>query len=325
MIKMVSVIVPIYNMREYLPTCIESLLLQTWPDLEIILIDDGSTDGSAQLCDEYAARDSRVVVLHKANGGVSSARNAALDVMRGEFVCFVDPDDFVAIDMVEKLLLEQRRTNADIIIFGYKLFWNDSFCMDVTYTKANEPSLKDIFSSLLTDENISNYSCNKFYRSRLFAEIRYPVGKIYEDISTIYRVLALSVKTVVLSEVLYFYRQRVGSLSKNPRLESLVDQICAIRERNLYISERFPELIGLATANELKFSIVNYNQISKAFGYKRESLYFFYRNIRRCCKVIFRLEKKYLVMGLCILFFPKGYANIVKKIAKQKSKQDDKI
>ena len=123
--KLVSIIIPVYNVYQYLEKCLETVTSQTYKNIEVILVDDGSSDGSGAICDEYAERDERIKVIHKQNGGVSSARNAALEIVKGDFVCFVDADDYVIEEMIERLVNEIKK-GYDIVQCGYMLLYGES-------------------------------------------------------------------------------------------------------------------------------------------------------------------------------------------------------
>ncbi|MEG0087047.1 MAG: glycosyltransferase, partial [Niameybacter sp.] len=119
-----SIIVPVYNVEKYLPKCIESILAQSFTDFEVILIDDGATDKSGEICEEYANKDTRIKIIHKENGGLSSARNAGIELSNGNYIGFVDSDDFIHPQMYEILLREARSSNSDVVICRYKC-WNE--------------------------------------------------------------------------------------------------------------------------------------------------------------------------------------------------------
>lgn len=206
MIPLVSVIVPIYNVEKYLRRCIDSIINQSYSNLEIILVDDGSTDSSPLICDEYAAKDSRIRVIHKENGGQSSARNVAMDIMCGEYVVFVDSDDYVSYNMIEKFIDSSLRYNVDVVVADYTIVGNYH---KKTKEQKNEKDYcatgTDIAKAIIRDDYPKNFPWAKLYKSFLFDGVRFPEGRIYEDTATIYKVIAKSNFVYCLSESLYFY------------------------------------------------------------------------------------------------------------------------
>lgn len=179
----ISVIIPVYNVEKYLKRCIESVINQTIKDLEIILVDDGSTDSSGKICDEYAKKDKRIKVIHKENGGLSDARNAGLDICTGEFVGFVDSDDYVELNMFECLYNDCIINNCDIV-FSNKILeldtGNKKYNVNKIFCSKVENKIGAMRKILLTDPAV----CDKLFKKELFKEIRFPVGKLYEDILT---------------------------------------------------------------------------------------------------------------------------------------------
>ena len=179
----ISVIVPVYKVEKYLNRCVESICKQSYSNLEILLVDDGSPDSCPQMCDEYAKADSRIIVIHKENGGLSSARNAALEVATGDYVICVDSDDYIHPRAVEKLYQACVMYQADIAMGlhfvekGEKLLIEDPVVDEVEIYSAVEA-----LQVLLADKKMRNYAWNKLYKRELFEEVRYPEGRNYEDI-----------------------------------------------------------------------------------------------------------------------------------------------
>lgn len=221
---MISIIVPIYNVERFLPRCIDSLINQTYRDMEIILVDDGSTDNCPSIVDEYAKKDDRIVSIHQANGGLSAARNTGLDCAKGEFILFVDSDDFVSEYYVEKLVTAQKANDADIVICNY-------ICVDENraeihndnYTYYARDDIFDGIEGLRLFENRSyrtffDVVWNKLYRKSLFAELRFPEGiSVIEDISVAPVLYHRAEKISVIKDKLYFYTFRSDSLAHTKR------------------------------------------------------------------------------------------------------------
>ena len=204
-----SIIVPVYKVEPYLRRCVDSILAQTFRDFEVILVDDGSPDNCGAICDEYAAKDARVKVLHKANGGLSDARNAGLDIAQGEYIGFVDSDDYIAPDMYETLLDLAKRTDADISAVGYiEVTSEESIVNCVRLVSTESIYQREQFLDNYFPENRWRFmasACNKLYKRGLFNEIRFPVGYIYED-SFLQLPLLNQCKIVAASEkCTYFY------------------------------------------------------------------------------------------------------------------------
>ena len=210
---MVSIIVPVYNIIEYLPACVESLRKQTQQDIEIILVDDGSTDGSGILCDKYAAEDKRIRVVHKENGGLSSSRNAGLAGATGEWVLFVDGDDYLAQNAVEQLLnVAKKHPDADFIQFLYQETdgsWQPEAKMAVETVLTAAP---DFFRKLYELGGVAASACTKLFRKELFSTFRFKEGIRHEDEELMTRLLPKCSKVVYTDLVLYGYVMRQGSI-----------------------------------------------------------------------------------------------------------------
>lgn len=231
-LPLVSVIIPVYNVEAYLRECIDSVIGQTYTNLEILLIDDGSPDGCGAICDEYALADPRIKVIHQQNGGLSAARNTGLDHACGEFICVIDSDDFIDANMIEILSDRLIRDNADLVICDIALCHNrsdiwscDSPLTDRTFT------LEEFVEEYQAWQYIVAW--NKLYRRSLFRELRYPAGYIHEDNATIHRILGECRTIATVPERLYFYRQRKGSITNSnlsikhsDALTAFADQIC---------------------------------------------------------------------------------------------------
>lgn len=212
---LISVIVPVYKVEEYLARCVDSILGQTYRNLEILLVDDGSPDRCGAICDEYAARDSRIRVIHKENGGLSSARNAAIDVARGEYIGFVDSDDWIEPETYEALLEMALQENVKLACGGR---------FDVS-SKTGEktpglcPPKREVISGeelcgrIFTWDNVDSAAWDKLYHRSLFREIRYPLGKICEDIPTTYRIALDAGRVGMLNRPVYNYFHRPGSIT----------------------------------------------------------------------------------------------------------------
>jgi len=212
---LISIIVPIYKVEKYLRRCLESILQQTYTNLEIILVDDGSPDGCPKICDEYAINDTRVKVIHKTNGGLSSARNAGLDIATGEWIGFVDSDDWILPNMYEKLYSVAKRESSDLVICGYRFVDESNTPVGDKFSIIKDEMLTklDAFNKLsVRDSWFYITVVNKIYANRIFSNLRFPVGRIQEDEFTIHYVFDACEKIVSISDILYMYVQRKDSI-----------------------------------------------------------------------------------------------------------------
>lgn len=213
--SLVSVIVPVYKVESYICRAVDSLLNQTYRNLEIILVDDGSPDKCPKICDDYGHRDSRIRVIHKKNGGLSDARNVGLKVATGKYITFLDSDDYISLDAIEKFLRIAQEQNVDVVCCGLNLIDDhgeiyDYRKGDVSF-KANGETVAKL---LLKDIFPYNFCPSKFYKRTLFDGITFPVGRIYEDIATTYRVISKAASVYCMKECMYYYeRGRNGNIT----------------------------------------------------------------------------------------------------------------
>ena len=244
----ISIIVPIYKVERYFERCINSVLSQSIPDIEIILVDDGSPDNCGKMCDDYAAKDSRIIVIHKKNGGLSSARNAGIDIAKGDYLMFIDSDDYVEPDFCEKAYQFVTDNNVLCASFGYYEHWSDR--TDEFHTsKTKVIPAKDAIKSLITkDDVIFNFAWNKIYHRSLFNNIRYPEGRYYEDQGTTYKLFDAAKTIYVDPSMLYHYNRRQETITQalgieqtqEPKvLNDIFDLWC---ERLDFIRNNYPDL-----------------------------------------------------------------------------------
>ena len=224
---MISVIVPVYNVEPYLQKCLDSILTQTYRDLEIILIDDGSTDRCGQICDEYAKADPRVSVFHTENRGLSCARNLGLQHAKGDWIGFIDSDDWIETDMFECLTKKAEETDADVIECGYIL----EFVATSEKRQVIEQTVygMDAIKALIRGE-IREQVWNKLWKRYLFGTVAFPEGRYYEDIATVYKVIR-NARVVSTDRFLYHYVQRKTAISHSHDIKNLIDYWSAHKER----------------------------------------------------------------------------------------------
>ena len=212
---LISVIIPIYNVEKYLKKCIESVIKQTYTNLEIILVNDGSTDGSGQICNEYKEKDNRIKVIHKENGGISDARNIGLNIATGKFIYFVDSDDYINDDAIEYLYKLLINNDAAIVIGNDKFVYEKTINKSIELQEENKNNKEweeiktytpeEAIKSTFYNYGLTSSIWNKLYRAELFVDIRYPSGKICEDLATTYKLFARSNKIIFSNKITYNY------------------------------------------------------------------------------------------------------------------------
>lgn len=210
---LVSVIVPVYKVEKELIRCLDSILRQTYKNLEILLVDDGSPDQCPDICDLYGQRDDRIKVFHKENGGLSSARNYALDRTNGKYIAFVDSDDWIEEDFIESLLSNIEKENADISIMGYRMIWDSG--KTLSYTRGDEYEVFDknqAIRELFKQTKFQSMVCTNMYKREIFEEIRFPEGKVFEDTAISLETFKLCDRVVYCGEQKYMYYQREGTI-----------------------------------------------------------------------------------------------------------------
>ncbi|WMJ89809.1 glycosyltransferase [Anaerocolumna sp. MB42-C2] len=292
----ISVIIPVYMVENYIDECINSVINQTYTNLEIILIDDGSKDRCGEICDEYAIKDSRIKVIHQSNGGLSKARNAGIDIATGDYIGFVDSDDYIEEDMFEFLLQLAISNNADISICGT---YNKDLHLSSTY-KEYCYTPKEAIKTMLAEKKFNTSAWDKLYKRELFTEIRYPEGKIYEDLATTYKLFHKASKIIYNSKPKYYYRMNSESImnrSFNLRNMDLLDasieliefvkieypsititaynrlvRYCVsflktISDENFYDEEIIRNLVSTVRKHILKYLLSNYKITSKLFAF----------------------------------------------------------
>lgn len=240
---LISVIVPIYNVEIYLNKCIESIAKQTYHNLEIILVDDGSPDNCPNMCDEWAEKDSRIKVIHKANGGLSDARNAGLSIATGDYIAFVDSDDYIEPDMYEKLLKVALERHSDIVSCKLRMVYeNAEYSVSTEDTEEEIEYLPEEALAALIDDKIRQVVWNKIYRADLIKNILFDVGKYHEDEFWSYKAIGAATKITTVDYTGYNYLQRSGSIMGNDYSLKRLDAVEAKCLRQKYLDEHFPEL-----------------------------------------------------------------------------------
>lgn len=289
---LVSIIVPVYNVAQYLDRCLNSLIGQTYPHIEILLIDDGSTDGSGALCDRWQERDGRIRVFHKANGGLSDARNHGLAHASGDYICFIDSDDWCDPGFVEVLLCALKETDSDVAEC-------DHLCTDGSEPGDNrqppyERSVYDgdeCFLRFLTTEFLV-IVCNKLYRRSILTDRMFRVGVYHEDEFWTYKIFSSIRRACRVRYTGYYYYQRHDSIvHTKPSRKRLTDAFDAAKERMDFIERRYPQFAAVGYAKMMYTCMFLYNEargsdFPQKPGFQAELLAYF--------RILF---KKYLRAG----------------------------
>lgn len=242
--ELISVIIPIYKVEKYIRKCINSIINQTYKNLEIILVDDGSPDKCGIICDEYKKIDNRIKVIHKKNGGLSDARNAGLDICKGQFVCFIDSDDYVLENYIEHLYTTLKENNANISCCNFEYVYENKNVGKIRDDKEKIYNFDTInaLKELLYQKNIDNSMWAKLYDIHLFDNIRFPYGKIYEDFAIFYKLLLKTNKLVYSNQKKYLYLQREESILSTLFSEKDLVMITLAKEMYNEIINKYPEL-----------------------------------------------------------------------------------
>ncbi|MBQ1882144.1 MAG: glycosyltransferase family 2 protein [Bacteroidales bacterium] len=324
---MISVIVPVYNVRPFLTEAIESVIAQSYTDWEMILVDDGSTDGCGEICDTYSSTDSRIKVIHQVNGGLSAARNAGLDICKGKYIAFLDSDDAYYPEALSESVKAMKEHDADIVEFNIRVF-ETSGKLDTSTTKGIRginKAKEGVYTkretlSLQVAGSISTAVWNKLYKRRIWDGLRFSNGKNYEDMDIILQVLEKSERHCLLSDPLIAYRVRPDSISFTKSLSNLKDYTQAFNNYTGFIESHIPEYFTLSQLESVHRS--NFNHL--VFEYctcslswsqgRQETLEYLKKEADRCKEKInvnkcpFRSRAGYLLMSS----FPWATAQVFK-------------
>lgn len=239
MSALISIIIPVHKTEPYLRRCLDSVVGQTYKNLEIILVDDGSPDGCGKICDAYAAADSRVKVIHQQNRGLSVARNEGLKIASGAYFGFVDSDDWIEADMYQTLYQGAMQHGADIAICGY-FFVDGDKCKAIKEEHTTLYDRENAIHHLVVDEKITNHAWNKLYKKELFEGVRYPPGRTFEDIGTTYKLFEKADRIVFLNSCHYYYLQRKDGIVSGGNIQHAVDRCLMLHARYEDLIERYP-------------------------------------------------------------------------------------
>lgn len=313
--KLISVIVPVYNIEMFVERCIKSIVEQSYKNLEIILVDDGSTDNSANICDEWEKKDSRIKVVHKINGGLSDARNSGLDIVSGEYISFIDGDDFIDKDMYKNMIYYITNYDCDICVCGMCKTENGQEFVTRPYNYENkEFTILDSESGIkeVLNDKIDVSSCNKLYKKSVIGKLRFPYGKTNEDFAMIYKFFFYSRKIVIINMNLYKYIQRDGSITTTKFNERQFDKFYNCIEMLDFIKSNIPNLTMYAEkylwyqAFCLLKTLYTKNLFRDYKEYDKELRKVLQKDSNKIinCKILGSKEK---LVYICMSYFPKLY------------------
>jgi len=240
--KLISVIIPVYNVEKLISRCVDSVLNQTYQNFEIILVDDGSPDNCPQLCDEYAKKDARILVLHKQNGGLSSARNAGIEAAKGEYITFIDSDDYINDDYLQTLYTAISEDNTSLAIGSHRAVYDNGTVIDRSNGKRDVLSSKQALEAMLYDDGVDVSAWAKLYKRELFSDIRYPEGRLYEDAATTYKLIDKAARVSLDSKIIYNYMIRSTSIAAGTFTPKKMDLITSTKEMCDFVTNKYPEL-----------------------------------------------------------------------------------
>ena len=250
---LISIILPVYNVRPYIEEAVDSVLRQTYENLEIILVDDGSTDGSADVCNQYGKEDARVKVIHQKNMGLSAARNAGLDICKGELIAFLDPDDLLCEDAIYSMYEKMVESGADIVVSNHDLYIR-KFTLNgsQSYKRVKNNRRFAIASGVYSKPDLFRMRINniiptsawgKLYRRNLWDDLRYPVGQNYEEIDIIIPLLMRTESIFILDKPFIIYRKRPGSITDTCSIKNVMDKALAYKHYINHIRSLIPEYL----------------------------------------------------------------------------------
>lgn len=238
MSELISVIIPVYKAEPYLAACVESVLAQTYQDFEIILVDDGSPDNCPRMCDEFAARDSRIRVIHKENGGLSSARNAGIEAAKGEYLAFLDSDDLWTPVFLERLYAALTQTGADFAVCLFRRFQGELSKELPAAVETEALSQREAFECLFSIRNENMVVApNKLYKRAIFDSIRYPLSQIHEDEAVIHEIIGCAQRVAWVEEAHYLYREAPNSIMTARFSLKRLDETIAKERRIAYFED----------------------------------------------------------------------------------------
>lgn len=266
----ISVIVPVYKVEAFLDRCVQSIVSQSYKNLEIILVDDGSPDNCPSLCDAWAAKDSRIKVIHKENGGLSDARNAGMAIATGELMGFVDSDDWIAPGMYQHLYDRMKEDNSDIATCGVEMVWEDGTLSRVlTRSGSCVLNQEEAMRAIIEESWLKQPVWYKLYKTELVRQIPFPVGKYHEDVFWSYQAVSKAQKVSVSDKIGYYYFQRSDSIMGKGYSLKRLNAVEAKQQRLSYLQEEYPKLVPAAEI-DLIFTCLYHGQLSAKYLSRQE-------------------------------------------------------
>lgn len=310
--EIISIIIPVYKVENYLNKCVESVVNQTYKNLEIILVDDGSPDNCPKMCDDWAKKDKRIKVVHKPNGGLSDARNAGINISKGKYICFADSDDYLVDKFVEILYNNLVKTDSDLSICSFCYVYENVQSFPNPANNLTIYEGEEVIDALFKKNNVDHMvAWSKLYKRELFNNLRFDVGKLHEDEFIAHKIFVQCKKVVYTTAQLYCYLQRKGSLTQNKSFtEKNLDGAVAIENRVKYfldtkwkeksITQFLAYLSYLyyiaktrhASKDILKFIRNKYKEYYKKIKHKNLSKKLFYYFPKLFC-LVRKLKEKY--------------------------------
>lgn len=241
-LEKISVIIPIFNQERYLEKCLSSICAQTYSNLEILMIDDGSTDRTPDICRRFENNDSRFCYIKQANAGVAAARNKGLNCMSGNLIGFIDPDDWVEPNFYERLVSLYHQYDADIVSCGrYQVFSEREYVPPKINYKIFQCNTEKALELLVKNEEVKSHLWNRIYRPKVFANLRFEEGRVYEDVWILHQVFSKASKFVFTDEPLYYYRQHPDSIVRATTIDKQLDLCYAHQSRYCYLIHKYPQ------------------------------------------------------------------------------------
>ena len=318
--NLISVIVPVYNVEKYLDQCVESIVNQTYKNLEIILVDDGSPDNCPAICDEWAKKDERIVVIHKDNGGLSSARNAGLDIAHGEYIGFVDSDDYIDSDMYEQLL-NAIIDDADLSCCGRRIVDEDGGVIGTAYVHERKIYYdKDIVKALFYGIDFDEAMWDKLYKKSFFNDLRFPIGEVNEDIVLMVKKFSALNTVVHIGTAKYYYRNNTQGITKSKYNGKMSIVIKHLYEIKAFVVKTIPQLLPDYYFLQARYSCSQLISIYLSKGAKKE----FYHDFKTYRKLLIdsmkyvmkskNISKKNKVQMILLKYHLWGILNKIKYI-----------
>ena len=276
--QLISVIIPVYQVENYLDQCLESVVGQTYSNLEIILVDDGSTDGCPALCNEWEKKDSRIRVVHKENGGLSDARNVGMQLVTGELIAFVDSDDWIAPEMFQRLLEAIQKDNSDIAACSVEMVWENGTKRLLTAKTNRVLDHDEAQEALLAETLLKQPVWYKIYKYTIIRDILFEVGKMHEDAFWSYQVIGNANRVSIIDYVGYYYRQHSDSIMGKEYSINRLDSIEAAERRYKFLAEKYPNLEKRARISILSNCIYHGQMALKYLSKEDQKKAFYYLN-----------------------------------------------